>query len=539
MEYSTTPYTRSMQTPWVPQRKRRFPWLLVVLLVLVAGGAAGGAYLWQSGALAGGDEHEGWYQYRSEDGGFTAMFPSQPIVTEHTDDTQIGKLTLHMIECRGADYSYIVTWWDYPPNTPFSLQRAVDGVTALWGGRVDATHFAVHQGREALLADCSGEGVKLRELLTNVNNRMYVIGIINRLDDWKYFEENFRIDDAILALGTKGTSVHKGEPDAEPKPDPLVFRDPTNVTAWVGRNETLKYEASGGLPPYSWRIEGLPEGWQTFPQESREWNRTTMAVKGKSAKAGTYQVSIHVEDYSGQSRGESMEVQVRPLPDPLLGMSMTGPTTDKQAACPRLVDGALQVYPGQNFGVSIKPNELSGALGAPICNFNYTDLPASVNVRMERNELSAAGQFDEPGEWTLHVDAEVRLWGFDKAFKISGDYKLECIPIDKGHWPLKGAGKIDEYGGLMDTKYEGLAKLTMQPISFAYGPGDWPSEINWEWDEDTLPPGTAASADGNVWKLEGKPTQPGTYNVKVHGTVRLKWVDKDYAFEHTLRVRVE
>ena len=69
MEYSTTPYTRSMQTPWVPQRKRRFPWLLVVLLVLVAGGAAGGAYLWQSGALAGGDEHEGWYQYRSEDGG--------------------------------------------------------------------------------------------------------------------------------------------------------------------------------------------------------------------------------------------------------------------------------------------------------------------------------------------------------------------------------------------------------------------------------------------------------------------------------------
>lgn len=80
-------------------------------------------------------------------------------------------------------------------------------------------------------------------------------------------------------------------------PPALVLANPGAQTSTVGDVTSLQLGASGGLPPYTWVVTGLPPGVSV--------GRTSGRVTGSPTTAGSYTVAATVTDSAGVTASRS------------------------------------------------------------------------------------------------------------------------------------------------------------------------------------------------------------------------------------------
>lgn len=89
----------------------------------------------------------------------------------------------------------------------------------------------------------------------------------------------------------------------------LDVRNPEGQFPWDNPSASpFRLLAKGGTPPYSWAVEGLPQG-LTFEASEGE-------IRGKTDRLGTYAVTVTVKDsgYPAQRSSQPLELTVAPRP---------------------------------------------------------------------------------------------------------------------------------------------------------------------------------------------------------------------------------
>ena len=82
---------------------------------------------------------------------------------------------------------------------------------------------------------------------------------------------------------------------------PLVITTKSPLpNAFVGKNYSLALQASGGKPPYKWKVAGLPNG-MTWTSKG--------VLSGAPKKAGTHVLTVTVTDSAKSVANVTVEVQ--------------------------------------------------------------------------------------------------------------------------------------------------------------------------------------------------------------------------------------
>ena len=95
-----------------------------------------------------------------------------------------------------------------------------------------------------------------------------------------------------------------------PPPPPLQIAAPGAGTpddiGTAGQSFLETLQASGGVPPYSWAITGLPPGLSITPGPSEE-----SEISGTPTTAGTYPLTITVTDSAGTQVSETSGIIIQ------------------------------------------------------------------------------------------------------------------------------------------------------------------------------------------------------------------------------------
>jgi len=144
-------------------------------------GAAGALLVLVVGALlagCGGSEQAGWLRFRSEEGGFSILMPGTPTEEVRAQETELGKIEMHMFTYKVEGVAYMVGYSVLPAAvaaTAFAnrtLDGACDGLVDAFGGtemsRKDIT-VGIFPGRDLEIR------VEDTDQITTVHSRIYMV----------------------------------------------------------------------------------------------------------------------------------------------------------------------------------------------------------------------------------------------------------------------------------------------------------------------------------------------------------------------------
>lgn len=132
-----------------------------------------------SATLASGFQTE-WVRFAPEEWRCSALMPQQPTVKSQEAAAATGtKFTQHLAQASDADSVYMISYFDYPTDLLFSLDKGRDGmVSAVNGTLLSETSISLggNPGRELKVATTSnGVDLLIRARFYNIGNRVYVL----------------------------------------------------------------------------------------------------------------------------------------------------------------------------------------------------------------------------------------------------------------------------------------------------------------------------------------------------------------------------
>jgi hypothetical protein len=145
-----------------------------------------------------------WVDHKSEDGGFTVRFPSEPKTSVQSVETAIGKLDMHMIISEKGSMGYTVIYAKFPPaveQVPSEqlLEGAKQGIASR-GITISSSKKVTMGNYTGLeLKGSDANGLHLRARLFMVKTTMFQILLASRNekeltdDSAEKFVESFKL----------------------------------------------------------------------------------------------------------------------------------------------------------------------------------------------------------------------------------------------------------------------------------------------------------------------------------------------------------
>jgi len=129
-------------------------------------------------------QHNDWIRYKSPEGRYSVLLPSQPNVSTQEATTATGeKFTQYKATVFDSDVAYMIGYFDYQSGTIFTVDKARDGmIQAVKGTLLDETLITAggSSGRQfrVLAKDPSGAEYIIRARVYDIDQRVYVLQFI-------------------------------------------------------------------------------------------------------------------------------------------------------------------------------------------------------------------------------------------------------------------------------------------------------------------------------------------------------------------------
>ena len=323
-------------------------------------------------------------------------------------------------------------------------------------------------------------------------------------------------------------------------PATLAIGNTSLPNGTVGAAYSAQLTASGGTPPYTWVVTGLPPG----------LTAAAGAITGTPAQAGPFTIDVRVTDNAGASAARSYAVTIAPaalaianasLPNGTVGAAYsaqltasggTAPYTWSVTGLPPGVDasasGAISGTPAQAgpFTIDVRVTDNAGAAAAR--SYPVTIAPAALVIGnaslpdgmvgvVYSAQLNASGG-TTPYTWTFT--------GLPPGTTATAGGGISGTPTQAG--PFTISARVTDNGGASASRQY---SMTVAPPTLAISTASLPdptvgaqysAQLNasggtppYTWAVTGLPPGTTATAGGAI---SGTPTQAGSYTVNAQVT---------------------
>ncbi len=240
---------------------------------------------------------------------------------------------------------------------------------------------------------------------------------------------------------------------------PLTVTNPGNQSGYVGVNDALPMNASGGTGPYTWSATGLPPG--------KTINTNTGRITGAPTTAGTYQTTVTTTDSTNTTASTTFTWTIT-----------TGPLTVTNP-------GSQSGYVGVNDAL---PMNASGGTGP--YTWSATGLPPGKTINTNTGRITGAPTTAGTYQTTVTTTDSTNTTA-STTFTWT---------ITTGPLTVTNPGSQSGYVGVNDAL----------PMNASGGTGPY------TWSATGLPPGKTINT--NTGRITGAPTTAGTYQTTVTTT---------------------
>ncbi len=134
--------------------------------------------------IVGVQHSDDWIKYTSKEGRYTVLLPSQPTVSTQEPTSAAGnKFIQYTASVFGSDVGYMVSYFDYPAEMIFTLDKARDGMVDAIKGTILSEHeisFGSYPGRDlrVSLKDPAGVEYVIHTRFYDIERRVYIVQFI-------------------------------------------------------------------------------------------------------------------------------------------------------------------------------------------------------------------------------------------------------------------------------------------------------------------------------------------------------------------------
>jgi hypothetical protein len=464
--------------------------------------------------------YDQWVRYVSEEGGYEALFPTTPTQTNLEADTTLGRRKVNRVGAIAESTSFEIAYYD-AGSVQYEI-RYLEGIrdyAEQSGGTATDVKDWFCQGRAGMRATIlENDGTRSFIAFLAIRGRSFALtqegAPTESTADFEFFINSLILSDRALGIA------------------PLA----ASVTSLVSQLHELPLEVDvhvvRGRSPYTASIKSARQA----ELQINPW-LNGFRIGGRFAEPGNFDVRGTVVDADGRTADFSTNVIAKAMPDSI------GDVAVKLSINNRIVpyeQPRVELEPFGGFTAYLKFEATTGPVEVVEWNCNPSEVPGGFifESRAGRGgEAKLIGIPVEVGKWQFTVSCKTRVDGTQRIYERSAEFEVERPPLNPKLIP-------DEPGFFVaGAKYQGKEGASMtctfKPVLVPTGGRDWPCEVTWSWDEESVPKGTLVRVDPDgIVRLDATHGKPGLHTVVITCTIKLQYIDTPYVMKRDLTYRI-